>query len=211
MPASPSMCADEPLSLYGTSLRLNGSDSFAFGTGVKEGQRASDYLQADLRAAGVNSEVYNFGVPGLEINPVMILHGEQYLEIRKPIPVSGKLTTKPKIAAVWDKTKGAVIELDADTVDGIHASATATANKLLALNASSKLPASITGDSDNVDSFHASATPTANYLLVLNGSAKVEANDLLLLLQALKEGVTKDEAETMKAKLEEQGATVEIK
>ena len=48
---------------------------------------------------------------------MMLVHGEQYLEIRKPIPTSGKLTTKPKIAAVWDKTKGAVIDLAADTVD----------------------------------------------------------------------------------------------
>lgn len=46
---------------------------------------------------------------------------------------------------------------NADTVDSIHASASATANKLLALNASSKLPASITGDADTVDSKHASA------------------------------------------------------
>ncbi|MDY6795832.1 MAG: MaoC/PaaZ C-terminal domain-containing protein [Actinomycetota bacterium] len=56
-------------------------------------------------------------VEGIDINLVMLVHGEQYLEIRKPIPAGGKLITKPKIAAVWDKTKGAVIELDADTVD----------------------------------------------------------------------------------------------
>lgn len=47
--------------------------------------------------------------------------------------------------------------LDADMVDGIHASTTATANTLLALNVSSKLPASITGDADTVDGQHASA------------------------------------------------------
>lgn len=44
---------------------------------------------------------------------------------------------------------------NADTVDGIHAAASATANKLLALDASSKLPASITGDADTVDGVHA--------------------------------------------------------
>lgn len=56
-------------------------------------------------------------VEGVDINLVMLVHGEQYLEIRKPIPTGGKLTSKPKIAAVWDKTKGAIIELDVDTVD----------------------------------------------------------------------------------------------
>lgn len=35
---------------------------------------------------------------------------------------------------------------DADTVDGIHASPTAVANKLLALNASAQMPCSITGN-----------------------------------------------------------------
>ncbi len=57
-------------------------------------------------------------VPGMEINPMMILHGEQYLEIRKhPIPTFGKLISKPKIANIYDKGKGAVIELDVLTED----------------------------------------------------------------------------------------------
>jgi acyl dehydratase len=57
-------------------------------------------------------------VEGININPVMILHGEQYLEVRKhPIPTSGKLISKPRIAHVYDKTKGALIELEVDTVD----------------------------------------------------------------------------------------------
>lgn len=42
-----------------------------------------------------------------------------------------------------------------DKVDGIHAATTATASKLLALNSSSKLPASITGDANTVDDKHA--------------------------------------------------------
>ena len=57
-------------------------------------------------------------VPGVEINPMMILHGEQYLEIRKhPIPTMGTLISKPKIANIYDKGKGAVIELDVLTED----------------------------------------------------------------------------------------------
>jgi acyl dehydratase len=58
------------------------------------------------------------GVEGVDINVVMLLHGEQYLEVRKhPIPVQGKLISKPRIANVYDKTKGALIELEVDTVD----------------------------------------------------------------------------------------------
>ncbi|MBN1615345.1 MAG: MaoC family dehydratase N-terminal domain-containing protein [Deltaproteobacteria bacterium] len=58
------------------------------------------------------------GAPGMEINPMMVLHGEQYLEILKqPIPTSGKLTTAPVIRAVYDKGKGALVLLDAVTTD----------------------------------------------------------------------------------------------
>lgn len=65
---------------------------------------------------------------------------------------------------------------NADTVDDIHASTTAQANKLLALNANSKLPASITGDADTVDDIHASTTAVANKLLALNADSKLPAS-----------------------------------
>jgi len=58
------------------------------------------------------------GVPGLEVNPIMILHGEQYLEIRKhPLPTSGKLISRPRVANIYDKGKGALVELDVVTED----------------------------------------------------------------------------------------------
>lgn len=55
----------------------------------------------------------------VEINPVMILHGEQTIELHKEIPVKGTLKTKGKITGVWDKGKGALITIQADThLDG---------------------------------------------------------------------------------------------
>ena len=53
----------------------------------------------------------------LQVNPLMLLHGEQRIELRKPIPASGKLTTTPTIRAIYDKGSGALIVVDAETAD----------------------------------------------------------------------------------------------
>ena len=53
----------------------------------------------------------------LEFNPAMVLHGEQRIELRAPIPTSGKLTTDGKIAAIYDKGSGAVVVVESQTKD----------------------------------------------------------------------------------------------
>uniref|UniRef100_A0AAY5KPM9 Hydroxysteroid (17-beta) dehydrogenase 4 n=1 Tax=Esox lucius TaxID=8010 RepID=A0AAY5KPM9_ESOLU len=54
-------------------------------------------------------------LPGLNIDFTRLLHGEQYLEVFKPLPTSGKCAT---IADVLDKGSGAVILLDVHTYSG---------------------------------------------------------------------------------------------
>lgn len=58
------------------------------------------------------------GLEGVDINPAFVLHGEQYLELFGAIPVPGKLISHPRISALFDKTKGALIELEVVTRDG---------------------------------------------------------------------------------------------
>jgi acyl dehydratase len=53
----------------------------------------------------------------VEINPAMVLHGEQRIDLRAPIPTKGKLATGGKISAVYDKGSGAVIVVDSETKD----------------------------------------------------------------------------------------------
>lgn len=53
----------------------------------------------------------------VDVNPIMVLHGEQRIELKGPIPTRGKLTTTPKVRAIYDKGKGALIVIDAETVD----------------------------------------------------------------------------------------------
>ncbi|MGH0183217.1 UNVERIFIED_CONTAM: hypothetical protein FKN15_011448 [Acipenser sinensis] len=56
-------------------------------------------------------------VPGFNFDFTQLLHGEQYLELYKPLPTSGKLTSQATIADVLDKGSGAVILLDVNTYD----------------------------------------------------------------------------------------------
>lgn len=53
----------------------------------------------------------------VEVNLVMILHGEQGFRIHKEIPTSGELTTTAKITGVYDKGKGALVTIDSQTKD----------------------------------------------------------------------------------------------
>ena len=54
---------------------------------------------------------------GIEINLVMVLHGEQSFRIHKTIPTKGKLTTTGKVASVYDKGKGALANVETETRD----------------------------------------------------------------------------------------------
>ncbi|KAG8695025.1 hypothetical protein FRC08_008112 [Ceratobasidium sp. 394] len=50
-------------------------------------------------------------------NPTKLLHGEQYLAIKGPIPTSGTLVNKVRLLEVLDKGKAAAVTVAVDTVD----------------------------------------------------------------------------------------------
>jgi 3-hydroxyacyl-CoA dehydrogenase/3a,7a,12a-trihydroxy-5b-cholest-24-enoyl-CoA hydratase len=57
------------------------------------------------------------GVPGLKFNPALLLHGEQYLELKRPLPTRATVTNTAHIANIYDKGSGALVLLDVDTSD----------------------------------------------------------------------------------------------
>jgi 3-hydroxyacyl-CoA dehydrogenase/3a,7a,12a-trihydroxy-5b-cholest-24-enoyl-CoA hydratase len=54
-------------------------------------------------------------IKGLQVNPAMIIHGEQYLELYKPLSVSDTLTSSGYIADILDKGSGALIIFNIDS------------------------------------------------------------------------------------------------
>ncbi len=58
-------------------------------------------------------------------NPAMLVHGEQGIELFDEIPAEGEIESTGKCTAIWDKGKGAVVEMESESID------VATGQKLL--------------------------------------------------------------------------------
>jgi acyl dehydratase len=59
-------------------------------------------------------------VPGLSYNPALLLHGEQDVQIHRPLPTAAEFKTSGRVAEVWDKGKAAlvVVEYASSDADG---------------------------------------------------------------------------------------------
>lgn len=53
----------------------------------------------------------------IEFNPAKLVHGEQYLQLFRPIPISGALRSQTRVIDVLDKGSGAVVILECETFD----------------------------------------------------------------------------------------------
>ncbi|XP_058090740.1 enoyl-CoA hydratase 2, peroxisomal [Magnolia sinica] len=51
-------------------------------------------------------------LPGLQFDPRLLLHGQQYIEIYKPCPSSGTIQNRAVISGLHDKGKATVLEID---------------------------------------------------------------------------------------------------
>lgn len=56
-------------------------------------------------------------ISGVQINLAMLLHGEQSIDVRRPLPASFSGHGQARISEVWDKGKAAVIGVTCDVSD----------------------------------------------------------------------------------------------
>ncbi len=50
--------------------------------------------------------------PGLDFNPALLLHGEQDIEIHRPLPARATLLNQSRIAGIYDKGKAALLVME---------------------------------------------------------------------------------------------------
>ena len=89
-------------------------DELAFTTENTKGvdQRALPTMAVVLSTGGSGA----FGSIG-SFNPAMLVHGEEAITLYAPIPVSGEVETVGEITGIYDKGKGAVIEVTSTSND----------------------------------------------------------------------------------------------
>ena len=54
-------------------------------------------------------------IPGIEVNFALLLHGEQDVELHRPIPVAARVESQGCVKQIFDKGSGALIQLEVET------------------------------------------------------------------------------------------------
>ncbi|KAH6799865.1 enoyl-CoA hydratase 2 [Perilla frutescens var. hirtella] len=78
----------------------------------EDGQQSIEVLPtfASLFSVGLQSRIEQ--IPGLAFDPRLLLHGQQYIEIYKPLPSNGCILNKAAISGLHDKGKSTVLEVE---------------------------------------------------------------------------------------------------
>ncbi|CAM8885616.1 unnamed protein product [Rhodiola kirilowii] len=77
-----------------------------------DGQQSVQVLPTFAALLSLGSIRSISSLPGLNYDPRFLLHGQQYIEIYKPLPSSGHIHNKACVAGLHDKGKAAVLEIE---------------------------------------------------------------------------------------------------
>jgi acyl dehydratase len=128
MPIDPKQALGFALPAVEASWSAN--DIILYHLGVGAGDPPTDKNELEYTYEGSLKVLPSFGVipvftaiasigtvPGLKFNLATLLHGEQDLQIHKKIPTRARISSVAKVAAIWDKGKAAVVELEVESKD----------------------------------------------------------------------------------------------
>ncbi|CAM8919069.1 unnamed protein product [Rhodiola kirilowii] len=77
-----------------------------------DGQQSVQVLPTFAALLSLGSIESIGSLPGLNYDPRLLLHGQQYIEIYRPFPSSGCIQNKASVSGLHDKGKAAVLEIE---------------------------------------------------------------------------------------------------
>jgi acyl dehydratase len=115
-------------SLPGSTYSWDEDDVILYQLGIGAGVPPTDpnqlryVYEGDLHVLPTYGTIPPFGVmmslgvvDGLEFDLASVLHGEQELEIHRPIPTAGTVIQEGKVTAIYDKGRGALVVLEVES------------------------------------------------------------------------------------------------
>ncbi|KAG5030521.1 hypothetical protein JHK85_014503 [Glycine max] len=78
----------------------------------ENGQESIKVLPTFSTLLVLRSGASGYNLPGLKYDPRLLLHGQQYIELYKPLPSSCHIHNKVSLAGLHDKGKAAILEIE---------------------------------------------------------------------------------------------------